>query len=135
MVLGSDGNGGIAAYIVDHHHELSALDLSGYTSTDVTINIVCDYTSLSVDALWSKLASENFAYLLGRPSSPGKCSGSWKQLPSRIPYCEFDWFTRILMVHLACLPTAFVMTEDNQTLVDDPFRSLSSFVRKVTSAT
>ena len=57
------------AYILDHHHHLAALDLSGFDDVEPTLFVACDFSGMSSDQLWPALQARNFAYLYGRPAS------------------------------------------------------------------
>lgn len=108
VVLGAGG----VAYIIDHHHHLSALDLSGHHSVDVTLFVSCDFSSMGTD-LWDALQSRGFAYLFGRPS------GAPDALPTPISP--------------RALPSTIEFREGNLTMADDRWRALSGFSRKVKS--
>ena len=101
------------AYVVDHHHHLAALDLSGFDTVDVTLFIACDFSGTSSSKLWTELASRGWAYLYGRPP------GSPDALPTPIAP--------------DMLPSSIGFREGNVTMVDDRWRSLSGFSRKIDS--
>ena len=44
------------AYILDHHHHLAALDLSGFKSVEVTLFISCDLSSVPASKQLDELA-------------------------------------------------------------------------------
>ena len=98
-------------FLLDHHHELAALDYSGYADTKATLVLACDVSDMVPDAAWEYLVSRAFAYPYGRPA------GSATTLPSHVERSE--------------LPLELTFQKANQTMVDDPWRSLASFVRKV----
>ena len=98
-------------YAVDHHHELCALDYSGFEDVKVTVNIIADYRTMKVDDFWDRLLKEKYVYTLMRPSGEPNTlptEGKFGDLPS-----NFSW----------------------DSFVDDPFRSIASFVRKVDNST
>ena len=107
------GPGGFI-YVVDDHHTLCALDYSGYSSTSVTVNIICDKRDLSTDDFWSYMASHNLAYLAAHPAGE----------PNALP-------TAILS---DALPKTFSFNSKTIVFSDDPWRALVGFSRKVTSA-
>lgn len=74
--LGPDGT----AYILDAHHSLSALDLSGFKSTVIALTVSCDsLINVPASQQLNELASRKFAYLYGRvPGCPNT-------LPTAIP--------------------------------------------------
>jgi len=101
-------------YVVDDHHTLCALDYSGYSSTSVTFNIICDKRGQSLDEFWSYMTSHNLAYTAAHPD------GKPNDLPIAISY--------------TLLPTSFAFTAAYISFNDDPWRSIAGFSRKVTSA-
>lgn len=102
-------------YIVDHHHELSALDYSGYTDVSVTVNVICDKRSLSnMDEFWNQLKEQNLVYLGAHPK------GNYNQLPE--------------VISTSSLPSYFSFTLKDKVFLDDPWRALASFTRKVNNA-
>eukprot|EP01039_Chlorochromonas_danica_P009206 gene9206-10166_t len=105
---------GSTLYIVDHHHTLCALDYSGYDSTSVTFNILCDMRTVSEEDFWNELENQNLAYLVGHPQTHGQA------LPVKVSYKD--------------LPTYFSFTEKDTVLRDDPWRSLAGYSRKVKEA-
>lgn len=109
-ILGPDG----AIYIVDDHHTSCALDFSGFASTTVTMNIICDKRNTDIDTFWDYLSTHNLAYLAAHPNEqPNK-------LPLQITYSD--------------LPKTFSFTTSETTFNDDPWRAMAAFSRKVTSA-
>jgi hypothetical protein len=114
-VLGPTDDGSGAIYIVDHHHELAALDWSGYTDVSVTVTIVCDKRTLSISKFWSYMENSDDVYLLEHPS------GEPNTLPQNIDYTD--------------LPTYFSFTSTDKSFNDDPWRSLGSYVRKTSNST
>eukprot|EP01036_Dinobryon_divergens_P033729 gene33729-43589_t len=109
-VIGPDG----FIYVVDDHHTLCALDYSGYSSTSVTVNIICDKRDLSLDDFWSYMASHNLAYLAAHPAGE----------PNALP-------TAILW---DALPKSFSFNSKTIVFTNDPWRALMGFSRKVTNA-
>jgi hypothetical protein len=105
---------GPAIYVVDDHHTLCALDFSGYEDVKVTVDILCDLRNYSTSNFWATLSAQNLAYLAAHPK------GQPNDLPKAIPYTS--------------MPTAFSFTKDEQSLTDDPWRSLAGYSRKVQSA-
>lgn len=110
VVLG-DGVG----YLLDHHHLLSSLDLSGHHSVEVSLYVSCDFSGRGwpYERLWHELASRGFAYLYGR------ARGAPDSLPTPISP--------------RALPTTIGFREGNVTMMDDRWRALSSFSRKIES--
>lgn len=114
-VLGTDASGNDAMYVVDDHHTLCALDLSGFDAVTVSLNILCDLRHLDVDAFWGYLAANNLTFLASHvPTSQPNT------LP--VPITPKD------------MPTTFEFTTAKQTLTDDSWRSLAGFSRKVKDA-
>lgn len=113
-VLGTDADGTPFVAIVDDHHTLSALDASGYDSVTVTVDIICDLRSYPVDKFWAYLEATNLTYLAAHPA------GEPNALPVPIPASD--------------MPTYFSFTSRDQSMSDDPWRSLAGFSRKVRSA-
>ncbi|KAL1496131.1 hypothetical protein AB1Y20_014752 [Prymnesium parvum] len=107
----SIGFGGASAYILDHHHHLAALDLSGHKSVLVTLHVSCDLSSVPADQQLAELARRRFAYLYGRPA------GSPDALPSPISP--------------AALPATIAFRASAVTMADDRWRALAGFSRKV----
>jgi hypothetical protein len=101
-------------YVVDHHHELSALDYSGYSDVSVTLNVSCDQRSLpTMTAFWDMMREARLVYLGAHPN------GDSHALPIQITPQQ--------------LPQEFLFTTDKKAFKDDPWRSLASFARKVNS--
>jgi hypothetical protein len=98
-------------YVVDHHHELAALDYSGYSSTVVTVQVLCDRRNSTLDEFWSDMTSLQYVYLAAHPDA------NTYEMPTPINPNQ--------------LPVSFSFTEDDKTLADDPWRALASFSRKV----
>lgn len=105
---------GPAIYIVDDHHTLCALDFAGYEDVKATMNILCDMRNYTTSDFWATLSSQNLAYLASHPK------GKPNELPVSISYTE--------------MPSRFSFTKDDQSLSDDPWRSLAGYARKVQSA-
>ena len=108
VVLGPGGR----IYLLDHHHTLAALDFSNYHNTKTTLFISCDFSNYSATEAWPALVARALAYPYGRPAStpdalPNPISES--SIPSRIVF----------------------QAGGNSTFMDDRWRALSSFVRKV----
>lgn len=101
-------------YVVDHHHELSALDYSGYNDVTVTVNVICDKRTVSMDDFWKQLEEKNLVYLGAHPN------GNYNQLPEAILPSS--------------LPSYFSFTPEDKVFRDDPWRALASFTRKVNNA-
>ncbi len=99
---------------IDHHHTLAALDQSGYDSTDVTINIVCNLSYLTEDTCWIEMERRNFLYLLAHPGDPNV-------LP--VP------------INVTALPTKIRFSKDGSVFQDDPWRSVVGFLEDVASDT
>jgi len=104
--------GGVA-YVIDHHHHLAALDLSGFDSVDVTLSIACTLGSMTVSDVFQYLSSRGFAYFYGRPA------GSPDTLPAP--------------VKPSAMPVTLSFRANNITMADDRWRALSGFARKVDS--
>lgn len=100
-----------AFYIVDHHHELAALDFSGYSSTVVTVQVLCDYRNSTMDEFWDAMVKTQYVYLAAHP--------------------ELDTYQMPAPITPDQLSGSFSFTEDCKTFADDPWRSLASFSRKV----
>ena len=101
------------AYILDHHHHLAALDLSGHEKVDVTLHVSCNLSGTPTDELWQILASHGWAYLYDRPTT------SPYALPTPIQPSD--------------LPSTLSFRTGNVTMSDDIWRALSGFSRKVSS--
>jgi hypothetical protein len=101
-------------YVVDHHHELSAFDYSGFSDVTVTLNVICDHRLLpTMDAFWNYMNNSHLVYLGAHPN------GDVNALPIQITPNQ--------------LPQEFSFTKDQKVFGDDPWRSLASFARKVNS--
>jgi hypothetical protein len=101
-------------YVVDHHHELSALDYSGYSDVSVTLNVSCDQRLLpTMNAFWDMMTESHLVYLGAHPN------GNLNALPIQITPQD--------------LPQDFIFTKDFKSFGNDPWRSLASFARKVNS--
>jgi hypothetical protein len=101
-------------YVVDHHHELSALDYSEYSDVTVTLNVSCDQRNVqSMEDFWTMMKGSQLVYLGVHPH------GNSSTLPIQIIPEE--------------LPQEFHFTKDKKIFQDDPWRALASFVRKVNS--
>ena len=98
-------------FITDDHHTLSALDVSGFSATIVTLNVSCDARNVSYTDFWSFLKKMNATLLVAHPAEQPNT------LPIRIDPIQ--------------LPSSFSFTANNKTLTDDPWRSLVSLARKV----
>ena len=108
--LGPTGSG--TAYILDAHHTLASLDLSGYEEVNLTLSVGCDaLATVPASQQLEALAARKDAYLYGRV--PG-CPNS---LPEAIP--------------AASVPTNLAFRKSAVTMDDDRWRSLSSFARKI----
>jgi len=105
------GPGG-TAYILDAHHSLSALDLSGFKSTVIALTVSCDsLINVPASQQLNELASRKFAYLYGRvPGCPNT-------LPTAIP--------------TASIPTNIAFRKSAVTMEDDRWRSIAAFTRYV----
>ena len=105
---------GDALYLVDHHHLLSALDLSGHNPL-VRVHMACRLKQSSEVAIWNELFHRGWAF------------------PHSIPAIAASNFTQRLTLSeaLAAVPRQLRFTPTNQTLVDDPWRSLAGFARKL----
>jgi hypothetical protein len=101
-------------YVVDDHHSLCALDYSGFDTTTVTLNILCDKRSSSISDFWADLSTQNLVYLAALPDS------NIDQLPVQITY--------------DLLPTSFSFNSKSISFEDDAWRALAGFSRKVTAA-
>jgi hypothetical protein len=99
------------AYILNHHHHLAALDLSGYKTVKVSIFISCNFSSIPARQQLDHLAARGYAYLYDHPA------GSPDTLPTAVP--------------AASLPSTIAFRSSAVTMSDDPWRALSSFSRKV----
>lgn len=99
-------------WILDHHHVLAALDYSGYDDVSVTVSVVCDFSnSDTLRDFWQRMASTGYVYNYGRPKTRPN------QLPARI-----DPDT---------MPLILSFNASESTMMDDPWRSLAGFARKL----
>ena len=56
------------AWLLDHHHLLSALDYSGFSDVSVTINIVCVFDpAIDFQTFWEKMVKEHGVYNFASP--------------------------------------------------------------------
>ena len=104
-------------WILDHHHVLAALDLSTYSSTKITIHIVCDYSSVTntMEDFWNKMIQNEMTYLMIRQPT-----NNYASLPSfSLPWEKVPW-----IINFNATQTSFI---------DDPWRSLVGFSRKIES--
>ena len=108
--------GGDELYVVDKHHHLAALALSGHASVEVTASVVCALKNATGDALWRGLASLGYAYLYDRPADEPDALPRAGPLPSS-PNASF--------------PTVFAHSATSSVFVDDRWRSLAGFARKI----
>lgn len=108
-----DGRG--IPYCLDHHHTLAALDFAGVglSSVKVTIFISCSIEGLSEDEFWSYLSLMNKAYLYSIPEN------DITALPQKVSYTQ--------------LPSKISFNFSGSSFSNDPWRSFSSFVRKIKS--
>lgn len=100
FVLGPKG----VPYLVDSHHTISALEVSGHHQVQVTMKKICDWSHLSLDQFFTAMKDHNF--MNGTDRSPDKC------LPVPVDVAE-------------AIPSKIA------DLKDDPWRSLAAMVRKV----
>lgn len=95
-------------FLIDAHHTARALDESGFDNTQITLEMVCDWSWMnSTTSFYDAMIANNFMEPLGRASS-----NIHGELPIRI-----DPSTNI--------PDTIAGT------VDDPWRSFATLVRKV----
>lgn len=112
---------GAALYVLDHHHTLAALDYAGAalaTAVCPTVHVVCDFSAESSDetAFWAKMRAHMYAF--GRPAAQPNA------LPSALPAPIAAAFPRTI---------TFNATQ-HHAFMDDPWRSLAGFVRKLDTA-
>jgi hypothetical protein len=101
-------------YIVDHHHELCALDYSEYSDVSVTLNVSCDQRLLpTMNSFWETMKESRLVYLGAHPN------GNPNALPLQITPEE--------------LPQDFTFTQETKSFRNDPWRALASYARKVNS--
>lgn len=102
-------------FVTDDHHTLAALDFSGYGSkVTTTFNIVCDLRTLSEADFWNRMAARNLTLLVATPAN------NVTALPAAILP--------------SAMPKSMRFTEQEQSLPDDPWRSMAGFSRKVQAA-
>jgi len=102
-------------YVVDHHHELCALDYGNYPDVVVTVQVICDKSTLpTMDSFWNEMIQDKLVYLGSHPNN------DYTKLPVALSPSQ--------------LPSTFSFTKDKLIFGNDPWRSLSSFSRKVNSA-
>lgn len=106
-----NGNRKLAIYIIDDHHTFSALDMSNYDSIFVTINIICDLRNYTFDDFWSYMNHHNYTILAAYPNNQANA------LPTPINYRD--------------MPHNITFRPQIKTLMDDPWRSLVGFSRKI----
>jgi hypothetical protein len=113
-VVTGEGIHGDALFLIDHHHLLSALDLSGFNPL-VRVHMACRLTQSSEAAIWTELFRRGWAF------------------PHSIPALARQNFSQVLTLSeaLVAVPRQLRFTPANQTLVDDPWRSLAGFARKL----
>ena len=104
-------------YLVDNHHTLASLDYWGEENNaneKITIHILCDLSSYSIDDFWNYMEENNLVYLYSHPDNYPN------SLPRKITYSE--------------LPSYFSFTPDDNVFGDDKWRSIVSYSRKVKEA-
>ena len=114
-VIGPSDDGKIYFYIVDDHHSLSALDFIGSdgASITVTLDVICDLRNEKIEHFWDYLTRNNLAYLGAHPNDN----------PNALP---------TKLVNYTMIPTSFSFPKiGEKKLLDDPWRSLAGFSRKV----
>ena len=114
-VIGPSDDGKIYFYIVDDHHSLSALDFIGSdgASITVTLDVICDLRNEKIQHFWNYLTRNNLAYLGAHPNDD----------PNALP-TKLESYKEI--------PTSFSFPKTGKKeLLDDPWRSLAGFSRKV----
>jgi hypothetical protein len=104
-VLGPDK----VPFLIDSHHTSRALEESGYDHTNVTFQMICDWSYMSSYLFYETMIEKNFMAPLGRRNHQ-----DFNEIPKRI-----DPTTHI--------PGFIELT------IDDPWRSFGALVRKVTS--
>lgn len=99
-------------WILDHHHLLAALDASGYDKLKVTIHIVCDFSAAeSLAEFWHSMEIKRTVYNYGRPP------GQFDALPTTVA--------------VDSIPLTIDFNETGTPFMDDHWRSLSGFIRKL----
>ncbi len=101
-------------YVVDDHHTLCALDYSEYSDVTVTLNVICDLSSLPVPEFWSTLSEKNLAFLYATPADK----------PDAFP----------LPMHYEEMPITFSCAKGVTRFTDAPWRAMAGFSRKVLEA-
>ena len=109
---------GSVLYCLDHHHLLAALDYAGApfaTAVKPSIYVVCDFSSAPSDAaFWEAMAPH--MYNFGRPRA------SPDSLPTRLPSA-------------GAFPSRIAFNASHGSdFMDDPWRSLAGFIRKLDDA-
>eukprot|EP00301_Raphidiophrys_heterophryoidea_P020276 c5016_g1_i3.p1 GENE.c5016_g1_i3~~c5016_g1_i3.p1 ORF type:complete len:312 (+),score=48.23 c5016_g1_i3:40-936(+) len=102
-------------YLLDHHHTLSALDLSGHGTVEVTILISCDFSALPETEFWQEMQNHQYAFLLAHPLD----------LPNAL-YQQGNY---------SDLPLTVEFNADSSSFTDDPWRTMSSLVQDVEDKT
>ena len=114
-------DGGRRLFLVDHHHLMAALDLSGF-NLRVTVRTICVLTDAVTGhgeaGIWAELFRRGWAF------------------PHSIPALTASNFTGIPSAAAAAraMPRVLHFTAANQSLGDDPWRSLAGFSRKLDPA-
>ena len=108
------GRDGPRFFIVDDHHTLCALDFSGFKDTTLILNVSCDLRSLTRAQFSEYLRAHAFVYLASPPNH------NPLQLPAPIPFEQ--------------LPQTIHFTRSDGVFLNDPWRSLVGFARKVAVA-
>lgn len=103
FVLGPNG----VPYLVDSHHTTSALEWSGHHKVSVTLEKICDWSTMSITDFHDNMKKSNFMDGTGRDGTGG---------PNALP-TKVDVTTAI--------PNRI------RDLKDDPWRSFGALVRKV----
>ena len=100
------------AWLLDHHHMLGALDYAGFYECKPTFQVVCDFSgAASMDAFWASMAGEDGVYAFSRPR------GEPNALPTAIPPGD--------------IPATLSINATGASLVDNPWRALAGFSRKL----
>jgi hypothetical protein len=64
--------GGTDFYLTDRHHHAVAIQLTGdedIWDLDLTLTVVCDLRSYSMDQFWAQMQERNYCLLINRPAS------------------------------------------------------------------
>eukprot|EP00945_MAST-04E_sp_MAST-4E-sp1_P001647 g1647.t1 len=102
------------AWLLDHHHLLAALDYSGYFDVSVTINVVCVFDpSMDMQTFWKKMVDEKGVF---NYASPDPATDAL--------YKEIDF---------TALPNVIFFNTTASSLINDNWRSLAGFGRKLSS--